>query len=248
MTYDKIWEAAVSLLRVNRDHLLAVAGVFIFLPVLAMMLFFPMPKEMPIDPNGVKAWTEYFEHYGNVLLLSNIIQTVGTGAVLTLLLRKQHLTAAQSILNGVRFLPGLFLYTLIFGVAVGAGLFAFVIPGLYLIGRLVLGTCSIIHDHKMNPFSAFNASFSITRGRGWYIIGIILIIFAVLFIVTQSIMFVFGGLVAISLGAEAAKIVTAILQGLSSLAYSLIFSAVYAALYLRLSGQERDVRGKIPGV
>jgi hypothetical protein len=249
MTYDKIWASAVSLILSKRDHLFAVAGVFIFLPVLAMTLFFPLPKVPPIDPNGVQAWSDYIRLNGNYVLLSSIVQTVGTGAILTLMLRSEPLTAGQAIVNGVKYLPGLFLYNLLFGLAAFGGLAVFVIPGLYIIGRFALGTCSIIDTQTVNPFRAFAASFKLTQGRGWYVFGMLLIIFAVVFILSQITTFILAGLAALIFGANMGTIVAGIVQALFSVFSALVYASIYVSFYCALSGgQDGDVRSEISRV
>jgi hypothetical protein len=246
MTYDKIWANAVSLMFSKRDHLFAVAGVFIFLPVLAMMLFFPLPNQPPIDPNGVQAWSDYIRLNGNYVLLSSIVQTVGTGAILTLMLRAVPITAGQAILNGIKYLPGLFLYNLFFGFAAFGGLAFFVIPGLYIIGRFALGTCSIIDTQAVNPFRAFAASLKLTNGRGWYVFGMLIIVFAVIFILSQVTTFILAGLAALILGPHMGTIVEAIVQALFSLFSALVYASIYVSFYRALSsgqdGQDGDVR------
>jgi len=65
------------------------------------------------------------------------------------------------------------LTTIIYSIIITAGLILFILPGLYLMGRLFFSFYLII-DKKMNSFGAIKNSWQITKGFGWRILGNIL--------------------------------------------------------------------------
>src|SRR5687768_11598737 len=80
-SYSEVWNGTVELLRANAAIVIALAGVFIFLPALIMAHFIPSPVvEKPED--FVRMWSEYLTVNGHWLLLSRLITMVGVISLL----------------------------------------------------------------------------------------------------------------------------------------------------------------------
>jgi hypothetical protein len=100
-SYSAVWNDTVSLLRSHGSLLLAVAGVFIFIPLLLTGYLLPAPQSTT-DPFGAIS-----SHYGENwpwLTLASLVNAVGSIAIYRLIFADRGTTVGQAIAGSVPLL------------------------------------------------------------------------------------------------------------------------------------------------
>lgn len=176
LRFAALFEDAAILWRANRDLLLAIAGVFYLLPILALLMFVPAPKLADLQPeaqrDAILAWATNWPWF----ISGSAIQLLGTVAILALLLTPGRISLADALTSGLRrFLP-LFGLWLMVSLVCFAGFFPLVVPGLYLLGRTFLAVPISVAERRA-VFPAFVASIERTRGHGWMLAAAFMTVF-----------------------------------------------------------------------
>lgn len=119
-------------------------------------------------------------------LLVAIVSVIFEGAVLA---REAAIASGDETVSfggaiglGLRRLPWMIVGTILFGIVVGLGFVAFIIPGIWLWGRLMLWTPALFVDGQ-NALDGLGTSWRLTRGNWWratVIVSVALIIAIVL--------------------------------------------------------------------
>jgi hypothetical protein len=226
-----VFEDAAGLFRHNRDVLLAVAGVFVFLPLFALELFLPMPD---LSKEGLTAielvtiigdWTTL---HWPVIAANVIVQTFGVAALLVLLLDPARPSAAAAMRRAVGLVPLLILAWIAGGLLTMLGLLL-IVPGFYLMGRTFVTGPALIAGKTANPFEAVANGIAATRNNGWRLLAMSIAVgFAASFIggIFNGRDIVGGSpVIGTLLGAASAAVATA-----GSLATVLLQAAAYRAL------------------
>lgn len=111
------WNEAISLLSANRDTVLAIVGLFFFLPYFALALFAPeavnpAPVEAPpgTDPEVVMnaALDALLQQYADnwpLFLILSVAQFVGTLSLLALLTDRARPTVGEALQRGLKSTP-----------------------------------------------------------------------------------------------------------------------------------------------
>jgi hypothetical protein len=260
-SYSAVWDDTLRLLRENGRLLAAIAGVFIFLPALLVAQFLP-PPEVP-DP--ARMWDVLGEYYRRAwpwYLLQSLFSIVGTAAMTKLVLARGTtvgaalvfgvtllpfyimLTIAATLLAVLACLPALLLIGVI-GVAVGPGpamvlismlgLFAMLVPLLYLAGRLIPSLPVMVAEGVRNPIAVLTRSFALTKGKGWAVLGLFIVIVLVGAIVAGVATALVGILFHLVAGQEIGALLTALVSSLLSAAFATLLIMLYAAIYRALA-------------
>ena len=172
-SYTAVWNDTVALLRSHGSLLLAVAGVFILLPLLLTGYLLPTPQTAT-DP--LAAMGDYYSRNWPWLTLASLVNAVGAIAIYRLTFAERGVTVGQAIAGAVPLLPFYFVLTVILSIAIGFGLALFLIPGIYLLGRLVVSAPAMVAESQRNPIEAMGESWRLTKGRGWAVAGLVLIV------------------------------------------------------------------------
>ena len=168
-SYSAVWSDTMRMLRQHGSLLLAVAGVFFLLPGLLLGYFLPQPTGS--GPDMMNAMMAYY--YGNWpwLVLANIVNLVGYIAIYRLLFDQRGGTVGGAIGGALPILPMYFVMTVLTGMAVGAGMVLFVLPGIYLLGRLVVSGAAMVAEGHRGPLAPIGRAWDLTRRRGWAVAG-----------------------------------------------------------------------------
>lgn len=232
-SYSAVWDDTARMLRTNASLLLAIAGVFLFLPALIVGYALPQPDAEP--GRIMEAMTTYFAANWHWFLLANIINMVGAIAMLLLLVGRDRRTVGGSIGAAFPILPSYLAAAILSNLMIILGLFAFILPGLYLIGRLAtVGT--IIVAERQNPGSAIGRSFGLTKGYGWAVFGLLALVVVAGTIVTWAATAVLGSVFLIALGERIGSLLVIILEALGSAIISTIVVVLCVAIYRGLAG------------
>jgi hypothetical protein len=233
-SYTAVWEDTMRMLRENARLLAAIAGVFVFLPALLAAQFLPAPEAS--DPSRV--FSDLIEYYSNAwpwLFLQSLVSMVGAAAMLRLVLvRGTSVGAALGF--GLMLLPFYFALSLICGILVGLGVVLLIVPGLYLIGRLVPAGAVMVAENRRNPIDAVSRSFAITTGHGWAVFGLVLVVALVAGVVILVVTVLAGMVFILAAGQDLGRLLTAIVSSALSAAFATLLLVLYAAIYRGLTG------------
>lgn len=205
LRYGQLFADAAALWRGGPEALTAVAAIFLFLPIFAVHLFMDLPDLTALE--GEAFYDALMDAYAqqmpwNVGLF--VIQSMGVGVILLMLLDPSQPTVSQALRRGLRLLPGLMAARLSASLAVLFGFFLLVAPGLYLMGRTFITSASYVIEPQRGPIGATMAGFGRTFGNA----GVLLLAT----FTAMALSFGFGGM-AMQM-AEAAKDQSPLLSGL----------------------------------
>lgn len=223
--------------RRDRAVLVAFAGLFVFLPFFAWLLLLTPPDiaaEVGRDErmNILIAWMGANLHW---LAARVAIELFGSAAILMLYLGRGHRDVAGVLRAALALFPLFVVAILVSWGLVSIGLFAFVLPGFYIYGRIALTGAVFAAEPGVGVIGAITRSIALTRGRGWLVFG-----YLALTLLTGLLMAeVFGGVEAGMKAAGGANpIAVAILDALSAAAMAVATLArllFEVSLYRRLA-------------
>ena len=247
----KAWDTALGMLKANREIALVLAGVFIFLPILAVSLGLETGELESLAQNEaspeklMEAVTAHITQYWWVYVVTSIVQTVGTIALYRVLAHYDRPTVADAMKAGLSLIlvalaaqilstfAALALPALAFliGGPVGAiiGLIAFPVM-FYVVIKLAMVTPVIALETERNPLGALNRSWQISRGNSLRMAGF----FALLILAGTVLYFIASlvvGIVLALIGPAAATIGNAIFGAAFNTVGSVLACAVLAAIY-----------------
>lgn len=232
-SYSEVWADTVAMLKAHGSLIAALAGVFYFLPTLLTGYFLPQPS--PSESNPFGPMIDYFRTNWHWLVLGNIINMVGAIAIYRLLLGERGQTVGGAIAAALPILPFYFLMSIITNFSILFGLFLFVVPGLYLLGRLFLASPVLVAQTPRNPIAAISGSWGLTRGHGWAVAGLIVIVALVGLLLSFVVTAVLGGVLLIVGGREGiGEVLLLILSSAASTALAVVLVVLVAAIYRAL--------------
>ena len=234
-SYSEVWNGAVAMLRENGAIVIALAGVFIFLPALVTAYFLPPPVAKTL-PEMFPMWVEYMRASGHWLLLGRLFSMVGAISLFLLFLDARGRSVATLISAALMILPFYFLATLVSTFLLVLGFFLLIVPGLYLLGRLAFVGPNVAVAGIRNPIAAISASWAQTKDNGWAVLGLLVLIAVPGMIIVSVIGMLLGLIFLAAAGQDVGAFLTQIVQALGSTALGVVLIAVIAALYPRLAG------------
>lgn len=229
---------ARALLRSHRDLVLAIAGVFLFLPAVLVGIFGPPePDFAGQTTDGVSAmmWT-YYSELAPYALAAGIVSLIGTIAISRLYLAPAGVSVGGALGFALSVLLTVLIAALIAGVGIGIGLILLLIPGLYLYARLSLVTPHVADTGEKNPLAALSASWNLTKGNGWVLLGYLLVVIIIGVIAVLLVVGVTGALVTQILPDEGGRVAAAVIGALINTIFSVVLIAVLAGAYRQLTG------------
>lgn len=258
----RAWDGALALLKGNRDVLLIVAGVFFFLPYLAVGLFVPelagtggMGGPGGEDPEqAMQAMLETISRYSWLLVLVVILQAVGVLGLLSLLTDDRRPTVGEALATGAKsllpyigsqILQGLAMVGVVAvplalaamtgSAAVGALL---AIPAaaiiIYLMIKFSLVSPVIVIEGIMNPLNALRRSWNLTKGNSFRLALFYLLLFVALIVVSMVLGMVIG--VVALIGGVIGSLLSAVLNSVLNVVGVLVSMAVIASIHRQLAG------------
>lgn len=235
LDFSNAWADAMGLLRGHLELVLTIAGVFLLLPPLLVEIFIPFNATAQDFPTITREFSEYLRDHGGKLLLVAIITAFGQAAIIRLLLDPTRPTVGQALASALPLLPWYFLTNLIVGLILIAGFFVFIIPGLYLFGRLAVAGVAAAAESRRNPFDAIRRSFAITRGNGWRAFLLFAIVWVTGTIISLAVGSILGIILALGGGEGGlSAFVSAFVSSVLAAALSLVLLLVYIAIYRQL--------------
>ncbi|HEU4960469.1 MAG TPA: hypothetical protein VFT56_08680 [Sphingomonas sp.] len=179
MTIDWPGVAADAWGRWRRDRqlLLPIAGLFLFLPQFAFYLLAqPFPALTPEEARDTAALLKpdsplmgWASHNAPGMLAAVLLMTFGSLAVLCLYLDGRPGTPGRALRRAIGLFPRYLLAAIVAGLPAGPielMLVILVLPCLYLLGRLMLVGPALVAERPIGVFRAIARSFALTRRRG----------------------------------------------------------------------------------
>lgn len=255
---SEAWREATAMIAANREVLLIVAGIFFFLPSLAVnWALGDLPEMMMADPEKMQdAILALYLSLWWLIVLAWVVSMVGSLTLLALLRDHNRPTVGQAIVAGlVGFLPWLVAYVLL-GVAllvvlgaigflmglVGNVAIAFVgvlimlAVMFYVMVKVSLSGPVIAIDKVYNPITILTRSWQLTKGNSLRLFLFYLLIWIVYVVVSGVVTGIINVILALAAGSDTALLVTAIVSALITGLFSLVLVAVQAAAHRQLAG------------
>lgn len=233
-SYDRVWADVVAMVRANFGVLLAITGVFLFLPAFAMWLFAPLPQPDGDSGDAIKLLTDYYLTNWLWFLVLTIVSAFGQAAILVLLLDRGRPTVGEALSTAARVLAVFVLMEMLVNLVLAFGFLAFIVPGIYLMGRLTIVPATMIAEGLGNPVAAIQRGFAYTAGLGWRIAGLVLLVAIVGWIALAAASSVIGVLGGLLLPESLTPIAAAFGDALGGAGLGLLLALLGAAIYRQL--------------
>ncbi len=170
---------AAALFGRDRDLLLRLAGPLFFLPVFALQLLVDAPPPMPAsgaEEAATLAWLRAMGGWtrvnGGWYLLAHLLLYWGHASLFALYLDPARPDVGGALRRGARLMPRYAPAMLLVSIPVGLGLLMLILPGLYLMGRLLLTGPAIVAEQPSGPLRSVRRSLALTRGNGLALMGL----------------------------------------------------------------------------
>ncbi|MEP7005627.1 MAG: hypothetical protein ABI810_06575 [Sphingomonas bacterium] len=182
MTFDvaAVFADAWRMWKRDRELLLVVTGLFLFLPELVRAIYvpaLPVPTGSSGDAAALKSWLAALElwssQYSLIVIAIALAAMFGTLMVFTLYLDPRRPNVRVALVRALTLLPRYLGVTLLLAFPLGIALLTLwlLLPAIYAAGRLILVTPSLVADRPNGVFGAISRSLSLTRGYGMVLAG-----------------------------------------------------------------------------
>lgn len=232
-SYSAVWADVMALLRAHASLIATVAGVFIFLPGLLLAYFVPQPVAQDFARLG-EVWTEYAMANWHWLLLNGLVSMIGQIAIL-LLIFSRGITVGGAIAAALALLPFYFLTSLLSSILIGLGFILLIIPGAYLLGRLGPVNAVVVAEMRRNPVDSIGRCFALTKGHGWAVLGLILLVAIAASIAIGVATTLLGIVFILVAGQDVGQMLVLIVRAAGNAALVTLVLILNAAIYRNLS-------------
>lgn len=256
---ETAWDETVSLLKGNLGLLATVAGLLVFLPAVAIGLFFPQ-ETVVTEPEGdpsleqvIEVMMAQFSEIGWIMVITTILSGFASLAMMALLRRNASPTVGQAMSEAMRMLPT-YLGTIILQMFIIFGI-AFLLvglpyqqqaPGWMLLGLLLLiplwlyvfvkfsvSVAAIVIDGVRNPVEAIRRSWMLTKGNSFRIFLFFLLIGIAAVVILAVLSWIVSTVLALA-PTSIAAVGTALFDGAINLAAAIFGVALTVAIHAQL--------------
>lgn len=260
LSYDALWQDTAALMRAHLPLVIAIAGVFLFLPDLLLSHFFPHPERLRDADAMMAAMNAYVAASWPWHVVNLVINLLGTLAILVLVLDPHRPTVGAAIARGARLLPYYLLAYVLAGLIVTFAFLVLAVPALQLLDLplfvlllpalaapafylyvrfLPLPSILVVEEHR-NPVRLVQRSLELTRNVGAALLGLFIIVLVAFLVVMLVVAAVLSALLVLAFGADLGGFLlmiasTAVLSG-----FSVILILLGAAVYRKLTGAIAD--------
>ncbi|MEO9469449.1 hypothetical protein [Parasphingorhabdus sp.] len=243
LNYMDCWNGAIAILSEHKEAILAIAGVFLFLPSVLLTQFVGQPDvEGLTDSAAIQAANVAFfseNWFSYVLML--VVTAIGSLSIYTLFSPSFKGTVSDALVRSLGLLFFFIVTNLVVAILMAVGFFLFIIPGLYLIGRLAVVPMIVADQQQRNPVNAIKESWKNTKNNGWAIFLFLLIILLVGMITLIVFSLVAGLIITLVSGGEGLPLLENIVTNLIGTGFQILILAVVASLYRQLTRKDVNV-------
>lgn len=260
MKFDmsEAWNEATAMIAANREVMLIIAGIFFFLPTLALSFALGGMQDMAMteDPEAMEqALLSFYGSAGWMIILAFVVQIVGYLALLALLRDARKPTVGEAIKTGLlgvlTAVAAYFMLSIAMGLVFGAfiGLatasggetlaavvsLAAAILGAYTFVKTALVPPVIAIEKVYNPLKVLARSWRLTKGNSLRIAVFLALIVIVYFVISLLTGLVISA-ITFALGDTASAVVSGLISGVLGAVVAVVFVAVLAAIHRQLTG------------
>lgn len=243
LNYMQCWNGAMAQLGAHKEAILAIAGVFIFLPTLLFAQFVTPPVfNGDEDMDAIVAiYSAYFNENALSIMASNLVISFGGLAVYFALAPSRNNTVAEDLVAALKIFIIYLIANLLSALVSLPGFLLFIIPGIYLTCRFIVVPVVIADEGERNPVELLKRSWAVTQNNGFSIMLFILII-AVVGTIAISVLEALTGVVAgLATGGTGWPFVQNLVASLTGTAFQLVLTAVIVSIYIELTGSKNDL-------
>ena len=238
LNYMQCWNDAMKILREHKEAVLAIAGVFLFLPSL---LFAQFVGEPPLDGTEdlnalIEITSNFWQENTFAMLLSNLMMSFGGFAIYVIITSTSGSTVGQSLSVAIKLFLFFFLANIMAGFLTIGGLLLFIVPGLYIASRLALIPAVIADRHERSSVQALKQSWDITKGNGFSILLFVLIVLVIGSIFLGAVQLLVGIGLGLVTGGEGWPLITNLVSTLMNTALAVLLLAIIVSIYRQLTG------------
>jgi hypothetical protein len=225
------WKSALASLGQHREAIIAIAGVFLFLPGLLSAQFIPEPRfpEGATFEQMAAIWQSHAEANLWPLLLTNLVQSYGALALYRVLARTGAVTIGQILRDAAMLFPAYMAVNLLTGLLVLPGLILFIVPGIYILVRLNLSPMVMVTAQEHSPLAAMRQSWALTRGNVLPLLVVLLVVGLVGALLVSVLLNIIGLALVLTIGDV--PLVMNLLSSAASAILAAIIVAIVAAAY-----------------
>lgn len=184
LTFSRLLADAWTLFRREADLILRLALPLVVLPAFAVQLLCdPLPPlpPAPRDQPMLEAWITQVGVWGQAnaiwYLLADAVGVYGLAAIAILLLDPDRPVVAGALRTAARRFVPFALASLAVAIPVGLGMWFFVLPGLWVQGRLAAAFPLLARASRQGAAQAVRVSWRATRGAGFALAGAVVTVF-----------------------------------------------------------------------
>ena len=235
-SFSRVWNDTLKMLGANAGLLTAIAGVFLFLPAVLVAHFVPPPEGGTTPAEMIELMIDWWQSNAGWMLLSALVNMIGLIAIYLLLLASPRMTVGGAVAAALPILPFYIVLTVVLNLSLAVGFLLFVVPFIYLLGRLSLASPILVAEMRRSPFNALQRSWALSRGLGWQIALLILLVYIAALIINVAVSSALGIIIVLLLGSEGVGgLLLAIVGGILSAATTLVATVLLAAIYRALT-------------
>lgn len=250
----RAWNDATALVSANMNVIGIVAGVFFFLPYLAISMLMPdlaQPQVDAQDPDAImEAMFALYRDNWWVFVLTSVLQMVGMLALFAMLTDRGRPTVGEALKRGTIGFPTYLIAQILAGLAIGllVVLLALITPVLaiiaapiavYLMVKLSLIGPVIGIEQVLNPITALKRSWQLTKGNSFRIFFFFVLIFLV-FLVVSILVTLIAGVIFAAIGGQIELIGNALVGSVVNAVFVVIYLAVLASIHRALAGPNSE--------
>lgn len=229
------WDDATTLVKAHLPLTGILAGIFLFLPGMALALLGPAPLTPPADAKPDQLFALLMADMRQQLpwlLAIAVASTLGSVAILRLWLARAGTSVGEALTFALMMIPTLVAIFLIQSFLLGIALLLLVVPAIYLMGRFAAVYPLLADRDLKNPVAALQGSWQLTQGNGWRVALFIILFMIVLFIVSA----IAGGVTSL-FGAQGSvgHVIGSAINSAISAGFGLLNTAVLASIYRQLT-------------
>lgn len=234
-SYSAVWNETLAILRSHASLLIAIAGVFMFLPSVLSGYLIPPPQGGD-ESRAVQELVGWFSANWPWLLLVNIVSMIGTIAIFQLIFDRGRPTVGGAIAGAFLLLPAYLLASIIIGFLTAIGLILLIIPGLYIFARFTPFGPVIVAERR-GPIDAIGRTFAVTRGKGWAILGLVIVIVLAGAVINIALTAVVGSILLLVGGQDLGKLLALLFESALGTIFAIVMLALFAAIYRACVGE-----------
>ncbi len=237
--YTLVWNAAVAIMRSHREALIAIAGLLIFLPIWVSQFFAGSPdfSKAKNIPEWVAIQQAHLLENWMLLLPTSLISLFGSTVILVLLTRKDLDRIGDALPLAIPLVPIFIILQIAASLLLGASIFVFVLPGLYLLSRLWMVWVILPASPNIGLIGSLLKSWELTKGSGWKALGLAAIIIFVGLVMIIVAEITIGVILKVAASGTALLFLETGFSALIATIINLIMLAVTIALYRHLESQ-----------